>query len=382
MRVLVGSFFFYPYEGGAEKQGRLLARELVRRGVHVDYVTARLPGTKAREVVDGVQVYRLPFGPQVRGLHRIQEIFFYWHLRKFLLSKASDYDIFQAQGVFDIVAPTMARVARQNKVRTILRYASVSEIERLRAKSLIGSVIWREVLQGDWHVTNSPITLARMITDYGLTEDRCLIIPNAVEMPEPIDRAYVRKELDWSSDLQIVVCVSKFDPLKNQAVLIKAWQNIARQFPFARFVLIGSGRTQSDCKALSEELGLTEKIIFTGALPNPQVKRYLAASDIFVFPSKSEGQSNVLLEAMASSLPCAVSDIPANRVVARPDIEALYFAPDDDAAAATAISRLLSDSSLADRLALAANSKVQCEYSLTSVADQYANLYRKILTSD
>lgn len=59
-RILISTQLFYPFEGGSEKQGRLLARNLRKRGLDVTYIAERLPGQPSFEMVDGVPVYRLP----------------------------------------------------------------------------------------------------------------------------------------------------------------------------------------------------------------------------------------------------------------------------------------------------------------------------------
>lgn len=205
MRILIGSFFFLPYEGGAEKQGRLLAAELARRRVEVAYVTARLPGTAAREKVDGVSVYRIPVGPRIRGLNRLlAEGLYHLGLRKFLHTMGQDYDIFQAQGVFDITAPIMAQAARHLGRRSVLRYSRMDDLAWLRSKSPVGWCIWRAVLEADASVTNSPAVHSTMISEYGVPPGRCAVIPNAVEVPARVDRERARQRLGWERDWRVV----------------------------------------------------------------------------------------------------------------------------------------------------------------------------------
>lgn len=70
-----------------------------------------------------------------------------------------------------------------------------------------------------------------------------------------------------------------------------------------KFLVVGQGEEESMLKALTTELGLDDRVIFTGQVDRSQVTKYRLASDIFVMPSRSEGLGNAGLSALASRLP-------------------------------------------------------------------------------
>src|SRR5512136_702732 len=102
MRICLVNALFHPFSGGVEKHMYELSRELVKQGVDVTIVTARLKDTKAYEEIDGVKVHRVPcIELKVPGLYPpplILSPLFFLHLRK--LDKQYDFDIIHLQNRF------------------------------------------------------------------------------------------------------------------------------------------------------------------------------------------------------------------------------------------------------------------------------------------
>ncbi len=73
--------------------------------------------------------------------------------------------------------------------------------------------------------------------------------------------------------------------------------------PHIRLVLVGDGEDEMDLKRLAQELGVADRVFFTGKVPRSEVTSFRKAADIFVGPSRSEGLGNAFLSAMASRLP-------------------------------------------------------------------------------
>jgi glycosyltransferase involved in cell wall biosynthesis len=374
VRVLLGSHLFYPFEGGAEKQGRLLARILHRQGIGVAYVTVRMPGQPSFEVIDGVPVYR------VRPLinlkpSRLQILVHFFTLSICLSHFGRGFDVFQSQGAFDVTAPAMIRVARRHGQRTVVRYASSNERERLGSTLGIGPWLASHLPRADWHVTNSAITLEIMTGQYGLSHERCLVIPNMVELSAPGDKVASRQRLRLAENARIITCVSGFHRGKNQMGVIRAWPEARRSCSLAVLVLVGEGSERIPCQREAVRLGVSDSIVFAGY--RTDVKEYLYASDAFVFPSVNEGQSNALLEAMAAGLPIAVADTAMNRLVLTPGIEAMGFDPHEVTSIAETMACLLADQELARELGASARFRIEHEHNPDEIARQFVSLYQR-----
>jgi glycosyltransferase involved in cell wall biosynthesis len=374
MRVLVGSTAFFPWEGGAERQGRLLASALRRVGVEVEYVAARLPGSPRGEIVDGVPVHRLWAGPP--GLPgRFRPAVFYFRLREFLRREGRRFDVWQAQGAFDVVAPAMTDVRGDGNPAKVIRYASRNEWQRLRAVPCLPSRLAARLTLADCHVANSQRTLAVMTGEYGLPPARCRVVPNMVAPMSRAATADARARLGWPLGPPVVLCISNFHPGKNQRRLIEAWPLVLSKYREARLVLVGDGVELQHCRLAVRTLQLTGSVVFTGRVTDPLV--YLAAADVFAFPSGQEGQSNALLEAMAAGMAIAVADCADNRETIEPGRDALSFAP-DPVAVADAVATLIGDRGMAGRLGAAARTRAMDEHNPERVAKSYLEIYGEV----
>lgn len=136
----------------------------------------------------------------------------------------------------------------------------------------------------------------------------------------------------------------RIDPDKGIFTLFEAWKRVTEKKPEAKLLIIGEawpGMFQIYSSRI-QELHLENNVIFAGYLSDEaSIRGMLRSSKIFVLPSKLEGLSRSVLEAMASGLPCIVGDIPTVREVYG---EAAVFVPTEDSIAlARSILDLLSD---------------------------------------
>ena len=119
----------------------------------------------------------------------------------------------------------------------------------------------------------------------------------------PVVRERMRKQLGISKKDILLGHVGGFNEQKNQAFLLDVLKDLPEKY---KLVMIGAGHDFEEVKAKTKELGLTHRVIFTGSVNN--VPNYLSAMDMFVLPSRFEGQPFVVVEASANGLPIILSD--------------------------------------------------------------------------
>lgn len=136
------------------------------------------------------------------------------------------------------------------------------------------------------------------------------ILHNAVDLNifnfDKEERQRIRKEFEIGDKEILVGHVGRFMRQKNHKFLIRVFKKICNRNPNAKLMLVGVGELEKDIKEQVKQLGLDEKVIFTGV--RSDVPKLLSAMDVFVFPSFYEGMPNTVIEAQATGLPCVVAD--------------------------------------------------------------------------
>ena len=221
----------------------------------------------------------------------------------------------------------------------------------------------------------------RLYEGRGFAADRGAVIPNGFDVerfrPDPAARAAVRRDLGAGEDTPIVGLVARYDPFKDHSTFLKAAALLARRRPDVRFVLCGH-RVDPANPALATEveaLGIGDRCRLLG--PRRDVPRVYAALDLLASSSISEAFPLVVGEAMASGVPCVVTDVGDSGLLV--GATGTVVPPRDPAALAAALERVLAMPA-ADRraLGLAARRRVCERFSLGDVARRYGALYEQL----
>lgn len=157
-----------------------------------------------------------------------------------------------------------------------------------------------------------------------------------LERFQPMDRRAAKAEFGVSGPL--LATVGALIPLKGQALVLEA----LRFIPDSTLLLAGHGPDRSRLELMVQQSGLTGRVRFLGDLPSEWVARLLAAADVMVLPSRSEGLANVWVEALASGTPIVISDVGGAREVVQ-DGRVGRIVPRDPSRIAEAIRSLLED---------------------------------------
>jgi glycosyltransferase involved in cell wall biosynthesis len=154
----------------------------------------------------------------------------------------------------------------------------------------------------------------RVHSDLGYDAARMVVIPNGFDVkrfkPDPIARRGLREELRLADDTPLIGQIGRFDPQKDHHNFIRAAALLRATHPVARFVLCGDALTRENSQVRDwlDEAGLGSGVHLLGR--REDVARVHAALDILTLSSAfGEGFPNVVGEAMASGVPCVVTDV-------------------------------------------------------------------------
>ncbi len=177
----------------------------------------------------------------------------------------------------------------------------------------------------------------------GMQAPRMLVIPNGFDVsrftPAPSSGLEQRRAWNVPAEVPLIGLVGRLDPVKDHPTFLRAAARIARDWPEARFVCVGSGPADylESLKRQTESLGLGGSVVWPGVCK--EMSAVYNALTVLALTSTDEGCPNVLGEAMACGIPCVSTRTgDAERLVGDPEA---VVDPGDDLALAAAISRLL-----------------------------------------
>ena len=216
-----------------------------------------------------------------------------------------------------------------------------------------------------------------LVRDYGLHE-RYSVIPTGTDL-EPFlnaDGKSLRAENGWQ-DETVLISVGRLAPEKNWDTLVRAFAKVHQEHPETRLVLIGDGAARPTLEELAAELGVSERVTFTGALPFQEIPRYLKAADVFAFASITETQGLVTIEAMAAGLPVVAVDGPGTRDIVEPGKQGFLVENDPDALA-KGVHKLISDPQRIKRSSNSALKKAKT-FDVNQLGNQLLGVYEQAI---
>ena len=213
------------------------------------------------------------------------------------------------------------------------------------------------------------------------TPSECIqVIPNGVAMPSPpqTTRGQLLAELGLPEGSRLIGLVGRLWPQKRVKDAIWAADLLKVIRSDVHLLIVGDGPQRDRLRRFRDQVCIRGKVHFLGE--RGDVPRLLPHFDVLWSTSAYEGQSNVILEAMASGVPVVATDIPGTRELVVAGATGYLVPVGDRAAVAKYTDRLLNDAALAGRLSDAARERVQSEFSVAKMIERHAMLYRGLLS--
>jgi len=348
--------------GGAENMVLRLARALRDAGDEPRVVTLRPGWMTDRAEADGLPVWIVP---QREGLDPLWVPRFAARLRRERIDVLHSHEF--AMNVFGGAAAWLARVP---SVATVHGHAWVTGApRRTRAYRVLRRL-------GMPLVAVSHDLAGFLAAGLGIPRSAIEVIHNGIPVPprperEGADerRRAARAELGLPADGPLLVAVGNLYPVKDHATLVRA----AAELAGARVAIAGRGEEEEPLRKLANEVGLGARLHLLGL--RDDVDRVLAAGDVFVQPSRSEGLPLAVLEAMAAGCPVVASGV-GGMPEAIVDGETGHLVPPSDPPAlARALGRVLESADGGFGLGLAGWERVRAEFSVERMTERYRARY-------
>jgi glycosyltransferase involved in cell wall biosynthesis len=357
-------------------------RELQKLGHHVQFIT---PQRFQVVFTDNLPQMREngQIGPHIRSLAVTSSVPFVI-LEKIIrrlqrILKIPYFSIFDAmrlyEGIFcaeqldiiyeryNLLACAGALAARQRKISYIVEVNGdmLAEYDFL-GESVTGFrrrfATWAAKLSyrmADAIITPSQGLAQHLSIQWQISPDKIHVISNAAD----IDAYHLEQGFDWRARLGlkpedlVIIYVGGFYRWHDLGTLVEAFAQVASHVSAARLVLVGDGRERQPLELQIEELGLKDRVVFTGTVPHTDVPGLICLSDICVYSGQEKGWGVAplkLFEYMAAAKPIVASNVEGIGKFVIHRESALLVKPGDAQAMAGAFEELLNDEPLRKKL--------------------------------
>lgn len=219
-------------------------------------------------------------------------------------------------------------------------------------------------------------TVAGILRRSGLPESKLETIANGVDLERFRDSQPSLWNHPGATHESIVGFVGRLVPGKGADVLLRAAPRVFSRHTNCRFVLVGDGPCRQDLESLSAQLGIADRVLFTGVRNDmPQV---YASIDLLVLPSLCEAMPMCVLEAMAAGKPVIATRVGAVPQLIDQDQTGMLIEPGDVAGLSAAVLKLLEDSERAHQLGEKGRAKIIERFSAESMARRYLQVYSEV----
>ena len=212
----------------------------------------------------------------------------------------------------------------------------------------------------------------------GVPTEKIDVIYNAVRfgpLPSEADRAPARARLGLPADALVLGTLGRLTEQKGQRMLLQAVAGLAERWPRLVAFLAGQGPLRPALEAEAARLGIADRVRFLGVRRDRDT--LFAAMDLFVLPSRWEGLSLALVEAMGAARPVVATRVGGNPEVVADGETGLLVPPDDPAALADALGGLLADADRRRALGQHAADDARRRFAIEEHVAQLARLYRQ-----
>lgn len=217
-----------------------------------------------------------------------------------------------------------------------------------------------------------------------LRPERVETVYNGVEFPSlpPENRDACRESLGLSDFKEIVLTIGNIRRVKGIDIFLRAAVDVCKRWPSVLFLVVGDNHEPVHFKELKElisELSISRNVLFYG--PSEDVGRFLTACDVFCLPSRSEGFSNALIEAMGAGLPCVATRVGGNVEAIEHNHTGVLVPGEDPKALSSAIAELLDDPLRARALGRQASEVVRARFTHEVMMAHLTTIYERLLVS-
>ena len=386
--VLYSAFDVVPSPKGASTHITYFVRGLVDAGYRVQLITAGDPSLPERDTYCGADILRVP-GGDPNFLKRAIE-FGQAVMQHIDGMGMPSYGICHFRSIWCGLPIVQAKPHYGYK--TLFEVNGLPSIElkyhypALKGSTVLSKIKEQEIatlLLADAIICPSAVTRAFVASlARSVPREKITVIPNGVDI-----KLFTPQPLNPPSDSRTILYVGTLADWQGLDLLIEAMPAIVAQSP-AKLIIVGRGRGRQhkDLAKRIRKLGLEDHVSIEPAVPHHEMPAIIAQADVCVAPlayndrNVTQGCCPIkVIEYMACARPIVAANLPVVRELARDDVDALLFTPDDPADLARCVLAVLNDASLAQRLAGSAAKRAKDKFSWREAQKKLLQSYERLI---
>lgn len=295
MKVLMLNYEFPPLGGGAANANKYILEQLSEKDVDIDLVTSSKDRYSEEKFAESIDIYRVEVGKEeMHHWTQLEIIRYMWKglLKSFELKRKNNYDVVHAW--FGFPCGLMAKMLRIPYIVSLRG----SDVPGYNERFSTQYIVLRPIVRSVWRSAEKVIPNSKSLRDLAkeTLEIEMKVIPNGVDSTKFTPDYNISKPIE-------VITVSRLTERKRIQDIIEAVKNLD-----VNLKIIGDGVKKKSLEKLSKDLRIEDKCDFLGRVKHTKLPEYYKSADIFVLPSRKEGMSNTILEAISSGLPVIITD--------------------------------------------------------------------------
>jgi len=374
---------FPPAIGGIEEHVYQISLELSKRGHRVSIVTSNeidgKTSTCKEEVIQEMQVYRYSlFMPKMlRELWLIPEI-----LRAFQCLEA---DVVHAHGYRCLSSCTAIYLAHFKRTPTVLTPHGIypkRSFANMLMKLFFDHTLGRNLLGLSDRIIALTEHNMRLLLQIGASAEKIVFAPNGVNLDEYADLQKSEKILDdLCTDGPVLLYVGRIDWNKQLEKVIHSMPLILKEFPNAKFVIVGPDYANyaSNLLNLAGKLRVENSLVIAGKVSREKLLEFYSIADVFLLPSSYEGFGLSMLEAISSKIPVIVSSSGGPGDILNHGINAMLLKNVTPSEIFSSVNAILTDHDLRKAITNNAFELVRKKYTWKAVVDKLELVYRQVV---
>lgn len=353
------------------------------QGNEVRVIAMHNPGSKSRENIKGIEVIRprylpdrweilqkdsagLPQAWQSNPWAKLAILPFFLIHTVAVAYWSRDCDIIHAQWTISGASVWITRWFHRCPYVVTIHGSDIFKAARM----WLPKIITKRVLSGANKVIAVSQALVDNVTLLGIKQKNIEVISNGVNLELfSYDPATKREP--------IILFVGSLIHRKGIDILLNAFSKLLIDLPLYNLVIVGEGILKDYLKFIAKDLGISDKVIFTGFQTQEQVHLWMQKAKVFVLPSIEEGQGVVLLEALASGTPCVGSKVGGIPDVIKPDFGRLVE-PSEPIALNQALLEVINSPDW-EMMSLNARRQAENKYKWPRIVEKIINVYKHAL---